>query len=265
MQIFTDDGLVLKAGVTGEADMILHVLTRSHGIIRTFAKGARGAKSRLHAVSTPFSFADFTFSEKNGVYNVREAQIKTIFFRLREDMALLALGQYFCEVLLRSLPEDTESDEYLRLTLNTLHFLCEGTLPPLLLKAIFELRIASVSGYMPQLVACDTCGEYRTEEMYFDALSGKLYCSACGRGMPIPKVPYSVIETMRNVVFAPFGKIFSVSPPPEELPSLNRLTETFLQNSFQINYRLLSFFYAFADDHPDRVPDAMSEPAGDTK
>ena len=76
MQIFTDDGLVLKAGVTGEADMILHVLTRSHGIIRTFAKGARGAKSRLHAVSTPFSFADFTFSEKNGVYNVREAQIK---------------------------------------------------------------------------------------------------------------------------------------------------------------------------------------------
>ena len=42
MEKFTVDGIVIKSSVTGEADRIVWVLTRNRGIIRAFAKGARG-------------------------------------------------------------------------------------------------------------------------------------------------------------------------------------------------------------------------------
>ena len=36
----------------------------------------------------------------------------------------------------------------LRLLLNTLHLLCKGTKPLVQIKAVFELRALSISGYM---------------------------------------------------------------------------------------------------------------------
>ena len=70
MEKFTVDGVVIKTSVTGEADRIVWVLTRDRGIIRAFAKGARGTKSRLHGGTSLFCYCEFTFSEKNNVYNI---------------------------------------------------------------------------------------------------------------------------------------------------------------------------------------------------
>ena len=55
MEKFNTDGIVIKTSVTGESDMIVFVLTRTRGIIRAFAKGARGMKNKLHAGSSLFA------------------------------------------------------------------------------------------------------------------------------------------------------------------------------------------------------------------
>ena len=75
MEKFTVDGVVIKTSVTGEADRIVWVLTRDRGIIRAFAKGARGTKSRLHGGTSLFCYCEFTFSEKNNVYNINNTYI----------------------------------------------------------------------------------------------------------------------------------------------------------------------------------------------
>ena len=41
MEKINTDGVVIKTSVTGESDLILFILTRSRGLIRAFAKGAR--------------------------------------------------------------------------------------------------------------------------------------------------------------------------------------------------------------------------------
>lgn len=242
MEKFTVDGIVVKTSVTGEADRIVWVLTRNKGIIRAFAKGARGTKNRLHSGTSLFAYGSFLFYEKNGTYNVNEADVREVFFDLRKSMETLTLAQYFCEVILKNVPEKCEEEIYLRLLLNSLHFLCKSEKNELLIKSVFELRLSCISGYMPSLVACDACTEYATDVMYFDCLSGTLYCDKCGKNMSVPAVPLAVISAMRHICFSDFGKIFSFELSYEMLIILNRLTEKYLINVTGQEYNLLKFF-----------------------
>ena len=242
MEKFTIDGVVIKTSVTGESDRIVWVLTRDRGIIRAFAKGARGTKSRLHSGTSLFCYCDFTFSEKNNVYNVSEALIKEVFFDLRKSMVTLTLSQYFCEVLMKCVPEKCEEEIYLRLLLNSFHFLCKGTKPDLLVKSVFELRLACVAGYMPSLIACNNCSEFESASMYFSCADGSLFCDDCGKGMAIPKVSLPVISAMRHICFSEFSRIFSFELQGTSLDTLNRLTENYLKAVLGQDFRLLEYF-----------------------
>ena len=242
MEKFTVDGIVIKSSVTGEADRIVWVLTRSRGIIRAFAKGARGTKSRLHGATSLFAFCTFMFTEKNNVYNINEAEIKEVFFDLRKSMETLTLAQYFCEVISKAIPENSDEDIYLRLLLNSLHFLSKGAKHELLIKSVFELRLAASAGFMPSLVACDICGEFITDIMYFDCQTGLLYCEGCGHGKMLPRLPSSVVSAMRHICFSDFSKIFSFELSEENLTVLNRMTETYLKGVIGQDFRLLKYY-----------------------
>lgn len=244
MEKFSVDGLVIKTGVTGESDRIVFILTAQRGVIRAFAKGARNTKSRLHAGTSLFAYCAFTLSENKGVYNVNEAPVKEIFFDLRSDLERLTVAQYFCEVMLKTVPEENSAPEYLRLILNSLHFLCRGNKPVLLIKSVFELRLVCFAGYMPGLVACDVCSEFETDVMYFDCLSGALYCKNCGKMKNVPEVSASVVAAMRYIVFSDFEKIFSFELAEDQLAKLNRLTEVYLSNCFQQQFRTLDFLHS---------------------
>ena len=246
MQKFNTDGIVIKTKVTGESDLIVFVLTRTKGIVRAFAKGARGMKNKLHAGCSLFSYCEFSFTEKNDTYHINEADVKEIFFTLRTDMVKMTLAQYFCEVLLKTVPEVESEEEYLRLMLNALYVLCEDKKPVLQVKAVFELQIAVISGYAPPVHACAECGAFQTDIMYFNCMTGDLFCSKCGRHAEAPDVPFAVIAAMRHVVYSPFEKMFSFQLNDSLLRPLTSLTEKYLQNCFQQKFRLLDFFWGAA-------------------
>ena len=247
MEKINTDGVVIKTSVTGESDLILFILTRSRGLIRAFAKGARVMKSRLHAGSSLFAYCDFTVSEKNDVFHVSECSVREVFFGLRSDIAKLTLAQYFCEILLKTLPDAETDDEYLNLLLRALHYLNKDSRPPLQVKAVFELRMATVSGYAPPVHACARCGAFQTDPMYFDCRTGDLYCSACGRHADAPYVPFAVIAAMRHIVFSPSDKAFAFRLNEELLRPLTVLTEKYLQNCLQQHFRLTELFWAAAE------------------
>lgn len=242
MEKFKTDGIVIKSSVTGEADRIVWILTRNRGIIRAFAKGAQSIKSRLHAAASLFSYCDFVIFEKNGVFTVSDAVLREQFYTLRTELDRLTLAQYFCEIILKTVPETQSEENCLRLLLNSLFLLSKGEKDMLIIKSVFELRFLSETGFMPALAACGGCGEFQTPEMYFDCASGLLYCSNCGAALAVPRVPLAVISAMRHIVFSPFEKIFSFTLPRELTELLNRLSENYLLQSLQLKCRTLDFF-----------------------
>ena len=246
MEKFETDGVVLKASVTGESDRIVHVLTRSRGVIRAFAKGARSTKSRLHAGAAEFVCGSFTFTEKGGVYHLNEAQVKETFYPLRLSLEKLTLAQYFCDLLLKIVPETESDPSFLRLFLNSLYFLCNEKKPLLQVKAVFELRAAVLSGYAPDLIGCSVCGAFETPVMFFDPLRGVLFCAACGNANLLAPTPLPVISAMRHIVFAAFDDVFRFELEPSLLPALSSLTERYAAVCFGFRSRLLDYFAAAA-------------------
>ena len=64
MAIFESEGLVLRSYRLAEADRIVVVFTRDHGMIRGVAKGARRLKSRFGSTLELFSTVNVAFFQK---------------------------------------------------------------------------------------------------------------------------------------------------------------------------------------------------------
>lgn len=125
-----------------------------------------------------------------------------VFFDLRKDIESLALAQYFAQLAFEMGAEGQPCEELLRLTLNSLHLLCTGKRKHAQIKAVFELRSACLGGYMPNILACENCGTYETDLMYFDTLEGNIYCENCPRAGAYP-VPVNVIKAVRFICLTP--------------------------------------------------------------
>ena len=173
-------GLIIREQPVGESDRLVTVLTKDEGVVRAFARRAKNLKDSKNSATGLLCYSRLNLYRGREKYIINDAFPIEVFFGLRRDIVALALGQYFCSLAAELVPEGVESGEYLRLVLNALHFLCEGKKPPALLKPVVELRMLSVSGFMPDLVACSRCGAYEAADMFFRVQEANLCCGDCG-------------------------------------------------------------------------------------
>lgn len=234
------DGLVIKETTTGENDRLVTVLTRDYGLIRAFVKGAKKLKSSFQSSTQLLSFSRFSIYKSREAYIIDEAAPIEVFFKLREDITRLALAQYFCELAGELSPESDSAGDFLRLFLNALHLLAGGKRPQPLIKAVTELRLASLAGYMPSLVACNECGKYEDTTMYFDLQSGLLHCSECAKGAT--PLGMGLITAMRHIVFSEFDRIFSFNLPDKSMNILSKITEQYLTVQVGRAFKTLDFY-----------------------
>lgn len=242
---FNTDGIILKVQQTGEADRIVTILTRERGIIRAFAKGAKRPRHRLHAGTGLLCYANLSiYRSHKDVYSVNEAEVVEIFFGLRDNIEKLSLAHYFCELATLFSPEGDSAQEQLRLILNSLFMLEKDRRPHLMLKAIMELRLMTAAGYMPNLVACDTCGAYESPIMYFHFSEGKLFCENCPPRGGAAALPLAILNAMRHIVFSEMKELYNFSLPEQGYALLAEVTEQFLQSRISHPFSTLDFYKA---------------------
>ena len=236
------DGLILKEQNIGEKDKLVTVLTRHNGLVRAFVRGAKSVKNRKNSSTGMFCYSKLSLYKTKDTYIIDEAEPIELFFELRSDLEKLSLAQYFSELVLTLVQEDEPAEEYLRLILNSLHFLAKGKMPIEQVKAITELRIMCIAGFMPNLIACDRCGEYETETMYFDVEDGLLYCENCVPSDMIFQLDIGLIKALRHIAFSDFEKIYSFKIEEYALPDLSYITEKYLLSKLQRNFKTLEFY-----------------------
>ena len=236
------DGLILKEQNIGEKDKLVTVLTRHNGLVRAFVRGAKSVNNRKNSSTGMFCFSKLCLYKTKESYIIDEAEPIELFFELRSDLEKLALAQYFSELIMTLVQEDEAAEEYLRLILNSLHFLAKGKMPIEQVKAITELRLMCIAGYMPNLVACDRCGEYETNTMYFDVEDGLLYCENCMSNSMLFPLDIGLIKALRHIAFSDFEKIYSFKMDENALPDLSYITEKYLLSKLQKNFKTLEFY-----------------------
>ena len=101
-------------------------------------------------------------------------------------------------------------------------------LPEMLVKAVFELRVACIAGFTPALFGCHVCGSQTPDR--FDLSAGELECAGCrtdGEGIRVPVTP-GVLEAMRYICLCDPKKLFSFRIGEDTLIKLSSLTEAYL-------------------------------------
>lgn len=240
---FTTEALVIREMNVGESDRLVTLFTRDYGVIRAFASGAKSIRSKKGAATALLTYSSFTVLKKKDTFKIYEAVPIRSFFSLGGDIELLAIEQYFCELAAVFAPSGAENRELLRLILNSLHFLTTEKLYPPLVKAITELRTAAGAGFMPGLIACEGCGKYEDDVMYFDIHDGRLYCKDCLlQGIGALPLDRTLLSAMRHIVYSEFAKLYSFSVPNESARRLSDITGKYITVQADRKFTALDFY-----------------------
>lgn len=235
-------GIVLRATETREADYILTVLTDTHGKLPVIARGARRRSSRLAAACQLFAFSELVLCERGDWFYLDEAAVQEQFTGLREELERVALGSYFAELCETLTAENAPAPEVLSLLLNALYALSQLKKPCEQVRAAFELKLLTLSGYEPLLSECAVCGAPSPSEPVLDVQQGVLLCRRCAGlsgGHPLDE---GALSAMRHIVRAPGKRMlsFSLAPPSQRL--MNAACEAFVRAQLEKDFHTLAFY-----------------------
>lgn len=237
--------VVLSAKNLEDHDRLVTLLTEDLGIVTAYAKGARRQKGTMASATEQLSYSAFQLFKNRDRTFVDKAEAETLFFAIRQDMDRLALASYFCQLCRELIPEEDTQPDYLHLMMNTLTLMDRGKMPLAQLKAIFELRLLTMSGYMPDLVACAVCGEFSGEGLLFAPAAGVIYCGehAPRAGLtPLIALAPGVFQAMRHIIYSDFEKLFSFRLPEERLAQLAAASEAYLLAQVERVLPALNFY-----------------------
>ncbi|MBR3738710.1 MAG: DNA repair protein RecO [Eubacterium sp.] len=237
----TTKGLIIKEQTIGESDRLVTLLTAEFGLVKAFVRRAKNLKNQNVSSTSLFVYGDFVLYKGKDAYVIDSASPTEVFFDLRRDIETLALAQYFAQLTYFLGAEEHPAPETLKLVLNALHLLCKNKMNPRQLKAIVEMRMLCLGGYMPNVLACYRCGKFESDLMFFDIEEGCIYCDECFRNNAIA-APSSVIAAIRFICLSDISKVFSFKLGEENLEILADICEKYMLSRIDGKLSTLEFY-----------------------
>lgn len=242
-------GIVLSQRTIGEQDRFIDILTARYGVIEVLVKGAGKISSKTGSGTQLFSYAAFSLHDKKkGARMLSSVSPIEIFYGLRSSVTAVALASYFAQVIEFSVLPRTGLPEILRLMLNSMHFLSQKGADEPMLKAIFELRLASLLGFMPDVVMCRACGAYLPASLWFAVEDGYFCCESCRTSSEEMRreilMPAGTLQAIRHIVLSDFERIFSFRLRDTARAPLFTFAEEFLACHVDRRFSTLEFYRA---------------------
>jgi DNA repair protein RecO (recombination protein O) len=182
MNLYRDQGVVLRTYKLGEADRIVVLLTQGEGKVRAVAKGVRKTKSRFGGRLEPFSHVDLSLYRGRGdLDTVTQAEVIHSFRGLRDDYDRVTAGSAMLEVVDQVAQEREAFLRLYLLLLRALRVLDSGPRDTSVVLDAFLLKLMALEGYRPALQECAACrgaGPF----VRFSIARGGAVCERCRTG-----------------------------------------------------------------------------------
>lgn len=236
------DGIVIREMGLGDNTKLLTFLTFDYGKITAAAKGAKSFKSKLASGAQLFAYSRINLFKLKDKYTLDSADVKDIFYELRNDIKKISLAQYFAELVNYAAVENDECRELLRLLLNSLFVLCKKDIDISLIKSVFEFKAMAACGFMPDLECCHSCN--KSENLFFCLKEGCLLCANCKIKTVEECLPLnlSVLKALRYLLKCDISKMFSFTMSDEGLKKLNIISEKYMMAHIEHKFASLDFY-----------------------
>ena len=188
MPLYRDEAVVLRTHKLGEADRIITLLTRHHGLVRAVAKGVRRTTSKFGSRLEPFTHVDLQLAEGRNLDVITQAETITPFSAgLGSDYERYTSGTVMLETADRLVAEEREpSVQQFLLLVGGLRAMASGERRPSQVLDSYLLRSLAVAGYAPSFQHCARCG-VEGPHRWFNPSMGGMLCTTCrGPGSASP-------------------------------------------------------------------------------
>jgi DNA repair protein RecO (recombination protein O) len=185
---YRDNAVVLRQHKLGEADRIVTLLTRQHGLVRAVAKGVRRTRSKFGARLEPFAHIDVQ------LYPGRNLDIVTQVLTVDAFATDIVsdYGRYTTACAVLETAERLAGEERApalrlhQLTVGALRAVAEHARPSELILDAFLLRAMGYAGWAPALTECARCAEPGPHRAFHVAAGGSvcLHCRPPGAATP---------------------------------------------------------------------------------
>jgi DNA repair protein RecO (recombination protein O) len=185
------EALILRNYSLADADKIAVFLTRSFGIIKGVAKGAKKLNSRFGSTLEPFTQVDLTYFIKDDheLGSIREIDLRRSLFDTSTRPEVLKTLSYFGKLLIEFVPPNEPSEKMYRMVLACLQAIAEdpGELDQVTL--YFETWLLRLAGFLPDWSKCLICArEFSENETVVLETSFHLSHIACQPHRRDPKI-----------------------------------------------------------------------------
>ena len=256
MEELVTQGLVIHELQIGDYDKLLTVLTPDAGKITVSGKGVKSLKSPHMAATQLFSFSHLHLRKRGGYYYIVDSELIEAFFGIRGDILKFSLASYICDVTTDVTVENEDQTATMRLVLNTLYAIDKNLKDLEVIRGAFQLRMACVCGFMPDLSGCRECMTHDAQRMTLDVLDGNLICGSCRSRLdeldpfepgaealrPIISVSPAVLACMRYVTRAKIERFLSFSLDDSEAHAFVSACEKYLLNHLERGFYSLEFY-----------------------
>jgi DNA repair protein RecO (recombination protein O) len=171
------EAIVLRTYPFRESDLLVTLFTRTEGKVRGVARAAKKSRRRFGGALEPLTYVKVSYDDRERQELVRLDACEVLQSPLTTEVSYpraMALG-HVAELLDELLPDREANDAVFRLALSVLNQLrsAEFWLPI----TYFDLWMARLMGYLPELSECLACGRaLNGERAYFHALADGLMC-----------------------------------------------------------------------------------------
>ncbi len=240
MQI-TTVGIVIRERPIGEKDKVVTILTKDIGVIEAIVRGVRNTKSRLLSGVSLFTYSEFVINEgKNNLY-INDASEKNSFHSVSDDIEKMSLVFYLAELVKVLNPTGDESNDFLRLFLNSLYLISNSERSLTLVKSVFELKACEYIGLMPNITACAGCGIYEGKEFYFNAKNAELHCKDCRMSGDMKLTPKALMA-LRFILLNNIEKVFNFAIDETSMELLSSVSEEYIKVQTSERFKTLDFY-----------------------
>jgi DNA repair protein RecO (recombination protein O) len=238
MNLYREQGVVLRTHKLGEADRIVVLLTQGAGKVRAIAKGVRRTTSRFGGRLEPFSHVDLALHRGRNLDIITQVEVVRMFKALRSDYDLVTAGTAMLEAIDQVAEEHEPSVRLFLLLVRGLRALDAAPRDPSLVLDAFLLKLMAVEGYRPALGACAACGGPGPHARFSTARGGAL-CASCRSGAesPLDRATVPLLATLLEGDLDSTGAL----DPPRARPrrEASNLVRTFVE--YHLDRRLRSY------------------------
>lgn len=177
MPLKESEAIVLRTYPFRESDLLVTLFTRNEGKVRGAARAAKKSRRRFGGALEPLTYVKVTYEDRERQELARLDACEVIDSPLTSEVSYpraVALG-HIAELLDELLPDREASDTVFRLAITVIKQLRGDEI--WLAVTYFQLWMARLMGYLPDLSECISCGRsLNGSRAYFHVLADGLMC-----------------------------------------------------------------------------------------